>query len=73
VINPVSDFEFTMHSISPSLILGISQALFTSKTIAYQIHIKGEEWEFMKPISNKAISNMHSALEFIRRELTNQQ
>jgi hydrogenase maturation protease len=68
-VKPSSEIEFTMHAVVPSFILGLCQELFDSNVVAYQLHIKGEKWEFMEPLSSGAQENVRQAICFIKNEL----
>jgi hydrogenase maturation protease len=69
IVKPSAVIDFTMHSVVPSFVLGLCQTLFSSNVSVYQIHIKGEQWEFMKPFSEKANENVALAIKFVQKEL----
>jgi hydrogenase maturation protease len=62
--------EFSMHSVSPSFILGLSIKLFNADIKAYQLKIRGAKWEFMEKLSDEARVNADLAFSFLKKELT---
>ncbi len=63
--------EFTMHAISPGVVLSLCQQIYNKVPQTYLIHIKGFEWEleFDKGLTHKAEKNLQNALKFIQRKL----
>ena len=53
--------DFSMHSVSPSFVLGICEKLFKKQPETYQLHIKGYSWEFMQEMSPRAKENIKKA------------
>jgi hydrogenase maturation protease len=66
---PSLDTEFTMHSVTPSFVLGLCNHLFTKNITAYQLQIRGEKWNFMEEMTFNAADNLSSALEFLKSDL----
>lgn len=61
--------NFSMHSVSPAFIIALCLEIYQSIPEAYQLHIKGYEWEFMEPLSQHALQNLNKASEFIQQQL----
>ncbi len=55
--------EFTMHAISPGVVLNLCRQIYSSAPIVYLISIKGYEWDldFDRKLSEKARQNMQAA------------
>ncbi|MEA2096915.1 MAG: hypothetical protein U9P73_09525, partial [Candidatus Cloacimonadota bacterium] len=66
-----SQIEFTMHAISPGVVLDLCQQIYNKVPQTYLIHIKGYEWdlEFDKGLTDKAEKNLQDALKFIKKKL----
>jgi len=61
--------EFTMHAVSPSYLLYLSDELFHKKPECYLLSIKGENWEIKEGISKNASMNIDKAELFLRSVL----
>ncbi len=63
--------EFTMHAISPGVVLSLCKQIYNKVPQTYLIHIKGYEWEleFNKGLTDKAEKNLQEALIFIQEKL----
>jgi len=63
--------EFTMHAISPGVVLSLCQQIYNKVPQTHLIHIKGFEWEleFDKGLTEKAEKNLQDALRFIQEKL----
>jgi len=69
-IQPEEDkVEFTMHAVSPSYVLHLSEKLFNKKPEAYVLGIKGFEWELDEKLSDNAKLNLEQAFQFLTRQL----
>lgn len=68
-IEPALEADFSTHLINPPAILGLCHSLFCNKVEAFQLHIRGLGWEFMKPLTNEARKNAELAINFIKKEL----
>lgn len=68
-IKPKMDVNFTMHSVSPSFVLGVCNEMYNSIPESYLLHIKGSEWEFMQEPTSIALSNLEASFEFIVSKL----
>lgn len=64
---PDTKIDFTMHSVTPSFVVGLCHEVFTGKTKVYQLQIKGYEWEFMNSITRNAENNLISAIAFLKK------
>ncbi len=60
---------FTTHSMAPSSVLALSQEIFNKDVEAYVLAIRGYEWEFDVPMTEKALGNLNEAYSFIREKL----
>jgi hydrogenase maturation protease len=67
-----SSIEFTMHAVSTSFILDMSNKLYGKSPETYLLHIKGYEWELAEGITEKALVNFDKALEFAKMKITEQ-
>jgi len=61
--------EFTMHAVSPSYVLHLSEKLFKKKPETYVLGIKGYEWELEEGLSANAKLNLEQAYQFLTRQL----
>jgi len=63
--------EFTMHAISPGVVLSLCKQIYEKAPQAYLVHIKGYEWEleFDKGLTEKAEDNLQNALKYIKKKL----
>lgn len=63
--------EFTMHAISPGVVLSLCDQIYNKVPQTYLIHIKGFEWdlEFDKGLTYKAEKNLQEALKYIQEKL----
>ena len=69
-LEPIEDkVEFTMHAVSPSYVLHLSQKLFNKQPEAYILGIKGYEWELEEGLSANAKLNLEQAFQFLTRKL----
>lgn len=65
-LEPSPHADFIMHAVSPSFILHICEQIFHRRPEVFLLHIKGYEWEFMARPTDKAISNLNMAIDFIK-------
>ncbi|MDP8204395.1 MAG: hydrogenase maturation protease [Candidatus Tenebribacter mawsonii] len=63
--------EFTMHAISPGVVLSLCKQIYEKAPQAYLLHIKGFEWEleFNKGLTEQGEKNLDEALKFIQNKL----
>ena len=63
--------EFTMHAISPGVVLSLCEQIYDKVPQTYLIHIKGFEWEleFDKGLTLKAENNLQDTLNFMQEKL----
>ena len=63
--------EFTMHAISPGVVLSLCKQIYEDVPQTYLVHIKGFEWEleFDKGLTRKAKKNLLDALKFVQEKL----
>ena len=63
--------EFTMHAISPGVVLSLCKQIYYKVPQTYLIHIKGFEWEleFNKGLTDKGEKNLQDALKFMQEKL----
>ncbi len=64
--------EFTMHAISPGVVLNLCDNIYNKIPKAYLVHIKGYEWdlEFNKGLTEKGEKNLQSAIDYMKEKLT---
>jgi hydrogenase maturation protease len=62
--------EFSMHSVSPSFVLGLSREIATSSIPkVYLLHIKGYEFNFMQEMTAAAKENLIAAENYLKQFL----
>lgn len=61
--------EFTMHAVSPSYVLHLSEKLFDKKPETYIMGIKGYCWDFKEGLSDSAKLNLEQAFQYLTRKL----
>jgi len=64
-IKPDQQSVFTSHGVSPQYVVGLCEALYFSKPLAYLLEIKGYEWEFREELSSGASRNIAQAFRFL--------
>ena len=69
LVKPNSEVNFTMHAVSPGFILNLCSEMNKQPPQSFLLQIKGYEWEFQQPLSEKARLNLQKALEFIKLNL----
>ena len=68
-VEPSIKVDFSMHSVSPSFVLGLSEQINEKSPRVYLLHIKGYEWEFMEEITPEAESNLEKADNFLKNKI----
>lgn len=63
---PDTKTDFSMHSVTPSFVVGLCHEVFTSKPLVYQLQIKGYKWEFMEELTVNAKNNLSDAEVFLK-------
>lgn len=58
--------DFSMHSVTPSFVVGLCQEIYNRIPNCYQFHIKGYEFNFMEPLTKKAKHNLKTAFSELR-------
>lgn len=68
-----AQIEFTMHAISPGVVLSLCKQIYGKYPQAYLIHIKGYEWEleFNEELTENGKQNLTAALEYIQQNIRN--
>ncbi len=61
--------EFTMHAVSPSYVLHLSDKLFNKAPETYVLGIRGYEWELKEGLTANATLNMEQAFQYLTRKL----
>ncbi len=63
--------EFTMHAISPGVVLSLCQQIYADVPEVYLLHIKGFKWDLESAgvLSPEAENNLFLALNFMRDKL----
>lgn len=62
--------EFTMHAVSPSYVLHLSEKLFNKKPETYILGVKGYEWDFKEELTECATLNLEQAFQYLIRKLS---
>ncbi|HKJ26025.1 MAG TPA: hydrogenase maturation protease [Anaerolineales bacterium] len=62
--------SFTTHAASPGYIVQLCKELFGKEPLVLLLHIKGYEWAFREGLTEQAQNNLASALEQLKRILT---
>jgi hydrogenase maturation protease len=65
-LKPSAAVEFTMHAVSPAFILHLCNQIFEHTPQAWLLHIRGYEWEFMKEMTPKALSNLEKTETYLK-------
>jgi hydrogenase maturation protease len=65
-IEPDLIADFTMHSVRPSFIVGLSAKIFESRPKSFLLQIRGYKWELIENISPKARLNLEASIEFLK-------
>jgi Ni,Fe-hydrogenase maturation factor len=68
-VHPDLKTDFSMHSCSPSFILGLCREISKNYPVVYQLHIKAYEFEFMKELSEPARKNLAAAENYLKKFL----
>ena len=68
-LKPSPKMDFTMHSVSPAFILNLCHEVYHKKPLAYLLHIRGYEWEFMKDMTPEARKNLEEAIGFLKKKI----
>ncbi len=61
--------NFSMHAVEPEFVLALCEQMYDVTPMAYLLHIKGYNWEFMEDMSTKASKNLRKAKEFLQSEI----
>ncbi|MBT8220403.1 MAG: Ni/Fe hydrogenase [Bacteroidia bacterium] len=61
---PVNDFTFTTHALTPGAVLYLCQDLYEHHPQAYTLKIRGMDWELKIGMSEYAIQNLNEAMTF---------
>jgi len=61
--------EFSMHAVSPSYVLHLSEKLFNKSPETYILGIRGFEWDFKEELSDIAKLNLEQAFQYLTRKL----
>ncbi len=61
---PLNDFTFTTHALTPSAVLFLSNDLYQKKPQAFTLKIKGHDWDLKIGMSDLAKRNLEQALNF---------
>jgi len=64
-ITPDEEISFTTHSLSPGSVLAICDDHFGPVPEAWQLAIRGSEFEFQEGLTEKAAHNLEEAVAFL--------
>jgi hydrogenase maturation protease len=69
----IDELNFSSHSLSPETVLGLAKKLFSARTKAYVLGIRGYKFNgFEEKISPKALKNLDQAVDFLNNALCTQ-
>ena len=68
-VTPDLKTDFSMHSVSPSFVLGLCREISDTCPQVYQLHVKGYDFEFMKEMSQAAKKNLTAAEKYLKEFL----
>lgn len=68
-LDPETTITFTTHSMAPGSVLALCQEVFNREVEAWLMAIRGYEWEFDVPMTEKAANNCEAACSFIKDKL----
>lgn len=67
-VNPSeAKIEFSMHAVSTAFVLDLCKKMYNKTPETYLIHIKGYEWEFEVPMTEKALENVDKAFDLVTK------
>ncbi len=69
VLEPSAKTDFTMHAVSPAFILSLCNQIYNKYPLAFLLHIKGFDWQFMQKMTSGATKNLNDALCFLKEIL----
>jgi hydrogenase maturation protease len=69
-VKPDLKTEFTMHSVTPSFVLGLCHQMFYKHPKTFNLQIRGIKWEFMEHLSIEARKNLKDAVNFLKKYFT---
>lgn len=68
-VQPVKDFSFTSHSLSPEAVAYLCRELYKKKPAIMTLAIRGYEFEVGEGLSPAARENLEAALDFLMKKL----
>ena len=69
-VDGTTGVSFTSHAASPGYIVKLCEELFNKKPLVLLLHIKGYEWEFMEPMTDRAKENLEKAFVALKERLS---
>lgn len=64
-LEPSSEITFSTHSISPASVLALCEDLYGKHVEAHVLAIRGYEWDYNEPMTERAVNNLKNATLFI--------
>jgi len=72
-VHPNLKTDFSMHSVTPAFVLGLTHQIFNQSPETFQLHIKGYKYNFMESLTEGAITNLETAfaelISFLKKYL----
>jgi hydrogenase maturation protease len=66
---PLSDFQFTTHTLPPGAVMHYCKTLFEREPMAHLLEIQGFRWDLRVGLSRPAEANLERALAFFRQKI----
>jgi len=61
-----ASIEFTMHAVSTSYVIDLSQKIYGKSPSAYVLHIKAYDFDFAEGLTEQAQQNLDNAFDFMK-------
>ena len=61
--------EFSMHAVSPAFVVDLCNKIYSNSPKAYLLQIKGYQWDFLEPMTEKAHKNLAKAISLLKYKL----
>jgi len=58
--------EFSMHAVSPAYVVDLCTKMYDYCPESYLLQIKGYQWDFLEPMTEKAQKNLNKAISLIK-------
>ena len=71
-LSPSGEISFSTHAISAGSVLALCEDLYGKSVEAYILAIRGYEWDYNEPMTESALKNLDSAVNFIENWIAKQ-